>query len=430
MVKVRRICIAFFVLVNIKFINGASRVLELSDKIIDLHQERRDMWLVLFSVPWCSHCKRMEPIWSHVAQALYSSNVRVGKLDCTRFTNVGKHFEINGYPTILFLKHGNKYIYDGERSKDDLVHFAMRLSNPPVQELRQAEALDQIKSMTPNIFFGYVGIQDGLLWEMFLQIAETFQAHSYFYSIPNNIASKLLTIDQQHAVFVHKDHQIYHFPLADTYQSVSVEYLNHTLFKWVNEERFESFPRVTKSNLHHIVQTKKYLVMAVVEENKVNEMAAHEIEFKDMVEDFVLRHKVKYHRRFQFCWTGSPDLSHSLAAQYLPTPHLIVLNSSTHEHHIPDDDPLQLTHDGIEMFLESIYNRTAPTYGGNALSTRIYRAYFEAKKSLNEMWRGNPVLTALLFGLPLGFFSLIVYSIFCADILDAEELDEDHEKKE
>lgn len=37
------------------------------------------------------------------------------------------------------------------------------------------------------------------------------------------------------------------------------------------------------------------------------------------------------------------------------------------------------------------------------------------------MWKGNPVLTTLLFGLPMGFFSLIVYSIFCADILDAEE---------
>lgn len=41
------------------------------------------------------------------------------------------------------------------------------------------------------------------------------------------------------------------------------------------------------------------------------------------------------------------------------------------------------------------------------------------------MWRGNPILTAVLFGLPLGFLSLIVYSIFCADILDANEDDED-----
>lgn len=39
------------------------------------------------------------------------------------------------------------------------------------------------------------------------------------------------------------------------------------------------------------------------------------------------------------------------------------------------------------------------------------------------MWRGNPVLTALVFGLPLGFLSLICYSVCCADILDAEEED-------
>ena len=40
------------------------------------------------------------------------------------------------------------------------------------------------------------------------------------------------------------------------------------------------------------------------------------------------------------------------------------------------------------------------------------------------MWQGNPVLTAVLFGLPLGFLSLICYSICCADIMDADEEEE------
>lgn len=47
------------------------------------------------------------------------------------------------------------------------------------------------------------------------------------------------------------------------------------------------------------------------------------------------------------------------------------------------------------------------------------------------MWRGNPVLTSVIFGLPMGFLSLIMYSICCADILDADEEDDDgHEKRE
>lgn len=43
------------------------------------------------------------------------------------------------------------------------------------------------------------------------------------------------------------------------------------------------------------------------------------------------------------------------------------------------------------------------------------------------------ILTCVIFGLPLGFLSLICYSIFCADILDAEpeeEGDDGHEHRD
>lgn len=44
----------------------------------------------------------------------------------------------------------------------------------------------------------------------------------------------------------------------------------------------------------------------------------------------------------------------------LPTPHLLVLNATTSEHHIPEDDPMQLTPEAIHMFLESIHEQKAP----------------------------------------------------------------------
>lgn len=43
----------------------------------------------------------------------------------------------------------------------------------------------------------------------------------------------------------------------------------------------------------------------------------------------------------------------------LPTPHLLVLNATTSEHHIPDDDPMQLTAEAIHLFLESIHQQKA-----------------------------------------------------------------------
>lgn len=37
------------------------------------------------------------------------------------------------------------------------------------------------------------------------------------------------------------------------------------------------------------------------------------------------------------------------------------------------------------------------------------------------MWKGNPTLTVLLFGLPAGFLSLICYGTCCQDIMDADD---------
>ena len=64
----------------------------------------------------------------------------------------------------------------------------------------------------------------------------------------------------------------------------------------------------------------------------------------------------------------------------------------------------------------------------NLFCFRLYRAYYEAKSNIIEMWKGNPALASVLFGLPFGFFALICYSICCADIMDAEEDDDEEEQ--
>lgn len=77
----------------------ASKVLELSDKFVEVRKDG-GQWLVMFYAPWCGHCKRLEPVWNHVAQSLYKTNIRVGRVDCTRFTAVSSEFSIQGFPTI------------------------------------------------------------------------------------------------------------------------------------------------------------------------------------------------------------------------------------------------------------------------------------------------------------------------------------------
>lgn len=80
------------------FCNG-SKVLELSDKFSQIRKDG-DHWLVMFYAPWCGHCKRLEPIWGHVAQTLTKSHIRVGRIDCTRFPSLATEFQVSGFPTV------------------------------------------------------------------------------------------------------------------------------------------------------------------------------------------------------------------------------------------------------------------------------------------------------------------------------------------
>lgn len=409
---------------------SGSRVLELTDKFGEIRKDGGH-WLVMFYAPWCGHCKRLEPIWGHIAQSLFKTNVRVARMDCTRFTGFAKELGINGFPTIKFFKDEEIYTFYGDRTKDDIIKFALRMSNPPVQEITRPDSLSNIKT-TSTIFFLYVGNRIGPLWEAYEHSASKLQPHGYFYSTDVEIASQHNIIEEQPIVLVCKE-SLYYFYTVEP--DADLDHINDTLYKWVNEERFETFPKITRGNINEILNTKKYMVLAIVEENKLHQISSEMVEFRDMVESVIRKNRDKYHKHFQFGWIGSPDLANSIAMTVLPLPYLLVLNSTTNHHHIPEDEPSQLTAEALDIFLEQIYNQSAPTYGGNSFPVRLYRAYFEARTSLGDMWRGNPVLTTVLFGLPLGFLSLILYSICCQDILDADEDDENepllqHEKKE
>lgn len=77
--------------------------------------------------------------------------------------------------------------------------------------------------------------------------------------------------------------------LSDTGQ------VNETLYKWVNAERFPTFPKVTRGNINQLFLTNKNLVLAVVEENQLEEVAPDMLKFKNMVESVIKTKRNKYH---------------------------------------------------------------------------------------------------------------------------------------
>lgn len=75
---------------------------------------------------------------------------------------------------------------------------------------------------------------------------------------------------------------------------------------------------------------------------------------------FFRKKKLDLHDHFQFGWMGNPEIANSIVMYDLTVPHLLVLNSTTNHHHLPDDDPILMTPEAISTFLEQIHNQQAP----------------------------------------------------------------------
>ena len=175
------ISIALLYLLSLSLPSNGNRVLELNDKFVDL-VNRQSEWrsfLVLFYAPWCHHCQQIEPVWSQVAQQLHNKdqNIFVGRLDCTKHSSVSSHFSIRGFPTILYINKDKTVEFRGERTKKEIIDFALRVNGPSVRTINQCNEIEGLRQ-SHDVFFADFGPTQN---ENFSNTASKYQSIDWFY---------------------------------------------------------------------------------------------------------------------------------------------------------------------------------------------------------------------------------------------------------
>eukprot|EP00754_Rhynchopus_humris_P036320 Rhum_TRINITY_DN18470_c0_g1::Rhum_TRINITY_DN18470_c0_g1_i1::g.167285::m.167285 len=101
-----------------------AKVLELTDA--DFERETQATtgattgnWFVMFHAPWCGWCKRLSPEWDKLAKKMQGEIV-VAKVDATANQLTSARFGIQFFPTLVFLRQGKMYKYEGAK---DLAAF-------------------------------------------------------------------------------------------------------------------------------------------------------------------------------------------------------------------------------------------------------------------------------------------------------------------
>lgn len=93
--------------------------------------------MVEFYAPWCGHCMQLKPVYKKLAAAFDGvPSVTVAAMDATA-NDIPDGFDVQGYPTIMFLPAGAKdspVSYDGPRDLDSMSSFIRKNAKIPISD--------------------------------------------------------------------------------------------------------------------------------------------------------------------------------------------------------------------------------------------------------------------------------------------------------
>jgi len=97
---------------------------ELNPISFDNFTNARKCTFVTFYAPWCGHCKHFMPQAKIAATAFqYEKDAAVARLDCDKYDEFCKRFEVTGFPTIKLIKDGEAIAYTGARTAEAVCDF-------------------------------------------------------------------------------------------------------------------------------------------------------------------------------------------------------------------------------------------------------------------------------------------------------------------
>uniref|UniRef100_A0A8C6QQI1 DnaJ homolog subfamily C member 10 n=1 Tax=Nannospalax galili TaxID=1026970 RepID=A0A8C6QQI1_NANGA len=122
------------------------QIITLERREFDAAVNSGELWLVNFYSPGCSHCHDLAPTWREFAKEV-DGLLRIGAVNCGDDRMLCQMKGADSYPSLFMFRSGMAAVkYNGDRSKDSLVSFAMQHVRSTVTELSTGNFVNSIQT--------------------------------------------------------------------------------------------------------------------------------------------------------------------------------------------------------------------------------------------------------------------------------------------
>lgn len=355
-----------------------------------------EIWLLTFYAPWCLFCKDMDPAYYEVAAELKSmgSEVRVGRVDATTNKGMAKEFRVEHYPAVKMWKDNSKFSYQGPRTKDGVLDFALRVSGPLVRALPSREMFQHAMSRH-DVLFVYIGGSSNLKVD-YTSSAKSLIVHTHFFSASRDILPKTVTIQNLPAVAVFKDGTFF------TYNKER----DGDLTSWLNRERFLYFTKLDSYMLYSLGDTGKLVVLALVDEKHPSKES---ISYKMLVEKVATENKELYSTEVQFGYMEGNEYINGYTMMNVALPSIIILNVSNDGYFLPPG--MLETEEQLLHFINGALDGGIEPLGGNGLLQVFKRLKYQIAETVTAMYTKAPLESFIFLLVMISCVIILVVSI-------------------
>lgn len=194
--------------------------------------------LVEFYAPWCGHCKALAPEYAKAAKKLLEmeSEIKLGKVDATVESELAEKYEVRGYPTLVFFRHGEWIEYSGGRQADDIVNWVLKKTGPSAKDLKTVDEAKALIEEHNVVVIGFFKDQECDEAKVFLKVADG--VHDSVFGI-----SSSEELFKEHGV---EDKKVVLFKKFDEGKSVFEDEFDHKVL--TNFVKVESLPLIIDFN--------------------------------------------------------------------------------------------------------------------------------------------------------------------------------------